>query len=187
MCASSDATLFWLIRESVYYVRATAECTCRSDSDSISLPEIPANVHQFIGPKQDQLLSFTQDDLSIVITVDGPRITSQNLRFKFCIDGHRDLIRALPVLKTLSSILIGQSGKRRPLRTSSRARFRDALVAIDGLRTGATLRDTAIVLYGHKRVSEDWSAASRWMKDHIRRDRDRGLRLMEGEYRNLLS
>lgn len=49
------------------------------------------------------------------------------------------------------------------------------------------LRDIAIALYGHKRVDDDWTGPSRYLKDHARRARDKGIHLVEGGYKALLS
>ena len=69
----------------------------------------------------------------------------------------------------------------------SELRLRECLVALDGHLQGRTYRDIAEVLYGSDRVAETWTSETRFMKDKVRRAVERGLELMNGEYRKLLS
>jgi hypothetical protein len=63
--------------------------------------------------------------------------------------------------------------------------LRDALIALDGHCAGATLRQIAAVIYGRRRVEEDWPGKG--LRQRVRRARERGLALCHGGYRDLLS
>ena len=54
-------------------------------------------------------------------------------------------------------------------RSRDRLLFRDAIIALDGRCAGASHRDTAEVIFGIKRVREDWSARGGWLKEPMRR------------------
>ena len=71
-----------------------------------------------------------------------------------------------------------------PRWTAETERLRDALIALDCYRAGATLRETAVVIYGHQRVDRDWPGKG--LRDRMRRSRQRGLALCNGGYRDLL-
>jgi hypothetical protein len=71
-------------------------------------------------------------------------------------------------------------------RSRDRLLFRDALIALDGRRVGASHRDTAEVICGIKRVREDWSSRGGWLKERMRRALARGEELRDGGYRRAL-
>ena len=64
--------------------------------------------------------------------------------------------------------------------------MRDALVALDGRRVGATYRETAAVIYGPERARAAWLSASTAMKDRMRHALARGEQFRDGAYRKLL-
>lgn len=68
--------------------------------------------------------------------------------------------------------------------TAETKRFRDALIAHDGHRAGATLRETATVIYGRLRIERDWPGKG--LRHRLRRDLQRGIALCNGGYRQLL-
>jgi hypothetical protein len=65
-------------------------------------------------------------------------------------------------------------------------RFALSLMALDYWITGASLRETAIALFGHRRVGSDWNGDSDYLKSQVRRLVKRGRWLMLGGYRTLL-
>lgn len=71
--------------------------------------------------------------------------------------------------------------------STTRLELRDALIAIDGERSGAKRREIANVIFGKPRVDADWSHPNRVLKDRIKRSIRRGRRLLAGAYRKLLS
>ena len=66
-------------------------------------------------------------------------------------------------------------------------RLRECLAALDGHLEGRSYRDIAQVLYGKDRVAETWTSDTRFMKDKVRRAVERGVELMNGGYRKLLT
>lgn len=54
-------------------------------------------------------------------------------------------------------------------RTRSQVLVRDALIAFDGRAAGASHREVAEVIVGHKRVREEWSARGGWLKGRMGR------------------
>jgi hypothetical protein len=63
-------------------------------------------------------------------------------------------------------------------------RLRDALIALDGHRAGATLREIAIVIYGRERIERDWPGKG--LERRLRRDLQRGQALCNAGYRDLI-
>ena len=58
--------------------------------------------------------------------------------------------------------------------------IRDAFIAVDGRAAGASHREVAEVIIGHKRVREEWSARGGWMKERMRRALAKGEALCGG-------
>lgn len=71
--------------------------------------------------------------------------------------------------------------------TVEATRHRDALAALDQRMEGRSYREIAVFLYGGKAVREDWTNPNQTMKNRVIRSVKRGLRMMNGGYRTLLS
>ena len=66
-------------------------------------------------------------------------------------------------------------------------RHRDALAALDWRSDGLSYREIAVRLYGDEAVREDWTNPDQTMKNRVVRSVKRGLRMMNGGYRALLT
>jgi hypothetical protein len=71
-------------------------------------------------------------------------------------------------------------------RSRDRLLLRDALVALDGRRVGASYRNIAELIFGVERVREDWSSRGGWLKERMRRALTTGEELRDGGYRRAL-
>jgi hypothetical protein len=68
----------------------------------------------------------------------------------------------------------------------SRTKLAHCLIAVDSRRDGLSYRDLARILYGAETVAKDWNGPSRFLKDRMRRLVERGEKLVNGTYRDLL-
>jgi hypothetical protein len=102
----------------------------------------------------------------------------------FQIDGLSKAYLAADILRALSDLL--ESPPRRSKVSSKRLLLRDALVALDARSAGASHREAAEVIFGVKRVREDWSSQGGWLKERMRRALAKGEELRDGGYRKLL-
>ncbi len=66
-------------------------------------------------------------------------------------------------------------------------RHRDALAALDRRMEGYSYRQIAVFLNGEKAVGDDWTSPDQTMKNRVIRSVKRGVRMMTGDYRALLS
>lgn len=66
-------------------------------------------------------------------------------------------------------------------------RHRDALAALDRRMEGYSYRQIAVFLYGEKAVGDDWTSPDQTMKNRVIRSVKRGVRMMNGGYRTLLT
>lgn len=78
-------------------------------------------------------------------------------------------------------------GKRQGGWTVEALRHRDALVALDLRMEGRSYREIALFLHGEAAVREDWTNPHQTMKNRVVRSVKRGLRMMNGGYRALLT
>lgn len=107
-------------------------------------------------------------------------------------DGAKHMGRRLDTATQLLSLHRSVGGKLSLIGRRKNAQpLRNALTAFDvwnGFeRPQGGLRDIAVALVGEDRVKEDWTGASRYLKDQARRARDKGARLVGGDYEALLS
>jgi hypothetical protein len=93
------------------------------------------------------------------------------------------MVKDLAHLKTLLSAKPRKAGVP-PRWTAETMRLRDALIALDGHRAGATLREIAIVIYGRERIERDWPGKG--LERRLRRDLQRGQALCNAGYRDLI-
>lgn len=102
----------------------------------------------------------------------------------FHIHGVPDARRLASDFADLTTLL--NAPLRTILRTRERLLMRDALIALDGKRAGATYQETATVIYGVARTKSAWSSPSRAIKDRMRYALFRGEQFRDGLYRTLL-
>jgi hypothetical protein len=93
------------------------------------------------------------------------------------------IVKELAGLKVLLSAKPSKAGVPPPW-TAETMRLRDALIALDGDRAGATLREIAIVIYGRERIERDWPGTG--LERRLRRDLHRGRALCTAGYRDLI-
>ena len=64
--------------------------------------------------------------------------------------------------------------------------FKESLQAVYADRENVIYRDIAIVYFGEARVLQEWSDGSRTLEDYVRFRVKKGLKLMNGGYKDLL-
>ena len=98
----------------------------------------------------------------------------------------REIGAARSELAALQNILSWSNHLPRapPHWTARTKRLRDALIALDWRRAGASVRQIAVVIYGRERVKREWP--DKGLKQQLRRDFQRGEALCNGGYRGLL-
>jgi hypothetical protein len=103
-----------------------------------------------------------------------------------CLSKRQEIGTAAKDLSALEGVLCAPNTPRSgvPGWTAQSLRLRDALVALDGHRAGATLRETASLIYGRERIGRDWPDAG--LRQRLRRDLQRGQALCAGGYRDLI-
>lgn len=167
--------------------RTLSGIASREPGSDLSLPQLPAVRQLLVDAKGRQYLKFTSDRRTISVVLDGAAVAVAPAHVVFLIDGFAQLERGRDAITTLNEILSYDiehvdDGHW----TATTLAVRDALIALDGHRAGATYRDIATIIFGTERTREAWQSPSNALKDRIRRALKRGLELVEGGYRELL-
>lgn len=121
------------------------------------------------------------------LDVRGGTVTRMPVRLRFIFDGLRSIDAPLLTLRRLvafdrrGTMPLGLFEKER-----RGARWISALRADDARRAGASHRDVAQVLYGAKRVREDWPGPSDYLRSQVRRLLRFSERMRGGGWRSLL-
>lgn len=177
------ANVFWSPDALPLTLSGTAS---RAPNGDLCLARIPGIRQLLIDAKGTQHLKFSADQRTVSILLDGAAVAIAPARVVFHVDGLGNLERARDGFATLSDILSHNEPSDDWPWTATSLAVRDALIALDGHRAGATYRAIATIIFGAERTEEAWRSTSTALKDRIRRALKRGLSLAAGGYRELL-
>jgi hypothetical protein len=180
--------VLWLPTASRRMVRA--RCTMvRSDAAAnvMMLATFRAKRFATIGVDGVSVVTLKGDGSCVSLIACGWQALTRPVVVTFELDGFDELGVRIECLRTLQRLADpGSSTPAAPAPTAANERLRQALLALDASLSGASYRQIATTIFGEERVSEDWNAASRFLKDRIRRLVAKGHALMDGGYRDLL-
>lgn len=183
--AADIAHVFW-------HPDAIARIVRCSSSDEPHPKNPPIDLASFYGERRIlalgnvEYLMVRDCQQSARLTIEGPSLLTGPRALTFNIEGLERVSSAMETLQILARL---REKMRAPPTDWSQTelRLRECLVALDGHLESRTYRDIAEVLYGSDRVSETWTGDTRFMKDKVRRAVERGVALMNGGYRKLLT
>ena len=145
-------------------------------------------VHVHFDASDHQFVILKSSEAHITVFVAGAMVTVGPVALSISATRLVDLDIKIEALSVLAHFVL-----KRRLATAydrpgpvERTELRDALIAIDGDRAGATRRQIAAVTFGNDRVAAEWSDRDGSMRHKIKRDLARGRRLIDGGYRDLL-
>ena len=183
------APVVWLVPERLVEVSAAADRDGAPADADFRTDLLPTNSLLCIDAVGLQHFIFKSSHRRVRLRVDGSLATLGSVRLTFATISLRGVSRAVGEFSLLTEILYPDPAKAAPKAKSqpvTRIEFRDALIALDGKRAGATRREIARVIYGDAAVAAEWSDPTERMKDRVKRSIKRGERLMDGGYRTLL-
>ena len=117
----------------------------------------------------------------------GVDIRTDPFSIELVIDQFPDVESRLPLLKIMASVYRRRAEGGTGRWTVDAMRHRDALAALDRRSEGFSYREIAVFLYGKEAVRKDWTSPDQTMKNRVVRSVKRGLRMMNGGYRALLT
>ena len=183
--SADDAHVFWHPDALNRIVHCSSSLEASPRNSALSLDQF-RGIRQILSCDDVEYLSVRDCQKSARLVISGPSLLTGPRALIFNIEGLDRLSPAMEMLQILSS-LRDKSHWTPPSWGQTELRLRECLVALDGHLEDRSYRNIAQVLYGNDRVAETWTSDTRFMKDKVRRAVERGVELMNGEYRKLLA
>lgn len=184
-----EAPVVWLQSLSRHVIASSADRIGPPAELDFDVRRIPFHAHIHIDAHGSQHVILKSSVLHVALVVSGPLITMAPVRLQFASHGMARLGPHIDALGALAHLLLGRrlaTAADRPGEVD-RIKLRDAIIALDGERSGATRREIASVIYGAERVAEEWTHPDGRLKAVIKRDVLRGRRMVAGGYRLLVA
>ena len=158
-----------------------------SHTVGLHFPTLPNVGHILLDAAGRQHVVLRIREGTYQLTIAGAHGPIAPVAISLLLENQRDIAVSARHLTKLNTLLASPDAPTNPVpRWSAQTkRWRDALIAVDGRRAGATFREIAAVIYGRERVEHDWPGTG--LKVRVHRDFQRGLALCNGGYRDLLA
>ena len=141
--------------------------------------------HIVEGPANIEHLLIRTTTRSVILRLHGAHVIDSPVVLTFQVPG---LAKARPLGALLTALPDLLSAAPRHAKQSIRQTLmRNALMALDGRRAGASYRDLAAIIYGTRVADEAWKNQNRSLKDRLHRALTFGIAMRDGGYRKLLS
>ena len=153
----------------------------------LQLDELDCEKHMLVINDGQQYLSIRQRHTRFQLSCEDNDPFRQSNHF--CInmnimDGvDQKIARFQQLLKLFNKT---KEPSHKPLSNQQLKLFKEYLLAVHARQRRATYQEIAVAYFGEKRVNKEWSSPSRILKDHVRNRVRKGLKLIAGEYKNLL-
>ena len=184
-----DADVFWRVEN---YRRAVSAYV-RSGQDPgfgsvISLGEVRCRKALLKTADGGQHILLQDGGSAIHVRCVGENIRVNPLVIEVVIDRFPDVEGQQRLIRRFADLYRNRrTGESQGGWTVEALRHRDALVALDLRMEGRSYREIALLLHGEAAVREEWANPNQTMKNRVVRSVKRGLRLMKGGYRALLT
>jgi hypothetical protein len=150
----------------------------------VGLLQQPSIQQVVIGPDHLEYLLIRTSRGSLTIKLTGHRACLGPVYLTFQVSARSKVKESAVRLASYPDLMAMKS--RWTKRTRSQVLVRDALIAFDGRAAGASHREVAEVIVGHKRVREEWSARGGWLKGRMERALAVGQTLCGGGHRKYI-
>lgn len=184
-----ETPLFWLPELMTSNIDAVAELTARLShmNGTMSCAEIPGKKTYLLVAGRRPKLVITARSFSVQLAINSanePIPLAIYLALRLA--NQNNLYENSKCIDRFVRYCCGKKITAAPQRGYSPDRLRQTLIALDGYLSGASQREIAQVIFGAKSIKEDWNSGVLSYKSRVRRLIDKGRRLMEADYVNLL-
>jgi hypothetical protein len=179
-----EVPIHWLTDPGTAVLDAVAKRPGAGTSAGFVLADQPCIRHVVIGPDDVEHLLIRTSERSLTIRVTGHRASRAPVCLKFVISAQARVKETAAMLALYPDLLTMRP--RWIKKTSEQMLTRDAFIAFDGRAAGASHREVAEVIYGRKRVREEWSGRGCSMKERVRRALAKGQALYNGGHWKLV-
>jgi hypothetical protein len=183
------APILWLARYAEPIVHIQADYGGRDHERDFDIARLPFAVHVHFDADGIQHVVLKSPSCDVACRISGALVTAGPVRPIFMAHGVTGLSASLGNFGAFVRIVLGQrlqvaADMPGPV---DRVRLRDAIIALDGERAGASRRQIATVIYGSETVANEWGEPGGRLKAVIKRDVQRGRRLVAGDWRALIA
>jgi len=161
--------------------------TQRRDRSPLSLAQFCAQRFAIVAIDGTTTLTLKGYGVAVGLIVQGWEVLTRPVVATIELEAFHEFASQLECLRVLQRLAepSSQSAINRS-QWGPAGRLHQALIALDGSLAGASYRTIADMIFGEARVNGEWNAASRFLKDRVRRLVGKGHELMNGGYRELL-
>ncbi len=161
----------------------------QGNTPDLDLPTRQYNGGFVIIEPDHQTLYFRIGLRTASLKITGVSILLHSVNIRFLIEGVEHIQTAFPILEVIRAGVIGHKKlHERPIPRTTQLRRSKYLIAARKANEGVVLKEIATAIYGEKHAQKEWrNPDSRSFKDEIIRAKRKGISLMNGEYRKLLS
>lgn len=183
------APFLWLAEYAHPFVHFDADHGGIAGERDFDIAQLPFAVHVHFNADGLQHVVLKSPSHDVTCVISGSLVTVGAVRPHFTVRGVANLNASHGDLGAFVRAVLGQQ----PLSAADlpgpvdRMRLRDAIIAFDGERAGASRRQIATVIYGPETVANDWGDPGGRLKAVIKRDVQRGRRLVAGDWRAMLA
>ena len=179
-----DAPVCWMDKAGALALDAVSRRRTRGQKADIDLGGLDCVQHIVVGLDRVEHILVRKSDQAVTLRLVGARASIAPVCLTYRSEGNDVACKNGPVQAELPRLLAEPA--RWIIRTRGRLLLRDAMIALDGRRAGASYREIAIAMVGVSRAKEAWSSASRALKERVRRARTKGEEMRDGGYRTLI-
>ncbi len=178
-----EASLCWLTSSTAPILEALC-CRAPRSAFDLAIADVRSVKSVILGPGREEHVLLGDSERTFALHLQGSRASLGPVCTTFLLRGIPDPMKLAADFVRVDALLrVRQS---RTHQSRHRLLLRDALVALDGRRAGASHRDVAKVIFGIERVREAWSGGGGWLKERMRRALAAGEALRDGGYRKAL-
>jgi hypothetical protein len=184
-----DAPIIWIPKQNQPPIIVRADRHCFNQECDFDACNLKFAVHVHFSAEGIQNVVLKSPSFHIALIVNGPLVTMGPLRLHFATTTIASLHAHLDGLSALAHMLLQRrfvGAMDRPA-DLDRIHLRNAIIANDGERAGASRREIAAVIHGSEIVASEWNDPRGRLKAVIKRDILRGRRLVGGGWREMVA
>ncbi|MEM6411960.1 MAG: DUF2285 domain-containing protein [Pseudomonadota bacterium] len=181
--------VFWLpeIMSGNIDAAATLQSHLADSTEQLSWHSVPGKKAVLIAPGRRTKLSIAARGYAAQLAIDTSRApVPLAIYLTLKLQSGSKLLEQLKCLDWFAHHCAGIKFDAAPKRGYAPTKLRDCLIALDGWLSGATQREIGSAIFGADTITEDWDKGVLAYKSRTRRLIQKGRRLMESEYLNLL-
>lgn len=180
-----EAPVCWITNPATQIIEAISYRPGGTSANVLSIADLSSAKHVLVRPRGEQDVILRDSHKALTLRLYGSRPSIAPVNVDFLITAAPEARRTAPAIITAVDLLF--NAKYTTDHSGQRLLLRDALVSLDARCTGASYRETAILIFGAEYTRAQWGPGkSTWLKERMRHARAKGEALRDSGYRKLL-